>query len=581
MLMAIMIPQTPMDEDFNHSAGEKRLFETLKKLPNDFVIFYSVAWNRRDERGNIRWGKSDYTVFHKRRGILTIEVKEGAISCESNGIIIQTNRRTGEQKRIQPMEQACRSKYTFADLLSDMDERFWIESVVWFTSIRRGSIQGRLPISYQEENVLYEDDLNSPFKALMRAYDFYQMEERRHSEDAVNEVIDRLAPCFQAFPSLSSIYQDQEYIFNRMTREQSFLLDYLEEQKTAAIQGAAGTGKTVLAVEKAYRLSKQEKVLFLCYNRNLYQDLRRKWHDRMPNVDFYNLQALATRATKKKASMEDVTYFLLDYQNYLGGWKYKSIIVDEGQDFLKDHLAYLQEIARETDGSFYIFYDQHQLTQQPLWEAKNKDEKTAEKDLLAWVKDFECRLVLNMNCRNTRSIAETAGIPVNVTNIRMRQEIIGEKPKFHILRTKEEAISSIGSIIRSYTDEGIKKEQIVILTVRNTTTSILNGLSSVAGYRLCSDKEETRSGILFTTTKRFKGLEADVVILVDLDEDSFDSFESRNLYYVGASRAKHFLEMVAILNAEQEQVLATTLVDEGKNARMMLMKGLKVKVQSH
>ena len=90
-----------------------------------------------------------------------------------------------------------------------------------------------------------------------------------------------------------------------------------------------------------------------------------------------------------------------------------------------------------------------------------------------------------------------------------------------------------------------------------------------------------RSGILFTTTKRFKGLEADVVILVDLDEDSFDSFESRNLYYVGASRAKHFLEMVAILNAEQEQVLATTLVDEGKNARMMLMKGLKVKVQSH
>ena len=49
----------------------------------------------------------------------------------------------------------------------------------------------------------------------------------------------------------------------RLTKEQNSLLDYLEEQRVAAIQGAAGTGKTWLAVEKAQKLAGSGKVLFL------------------------------------------------------------------------------------------------------------------------------------------------------------------------------------------------------------------------------------------------------------------------------------------------------------------------------
>ena len=57
---------------------------------------------------------------------------------------------------------------------------------------------------------------------------------------------------------------------NQLLREQYKLLDFLEDQDTAVINGAAGTGKTMLAIEKARRHSIEgEKVLFLCYNRML------------------------------------------------------------------------------------------------------------------------------------------------------------------------------------------------------------------------------------------------------------------------------------------------------------------------
>ena len=66
----------------------------------------------------------------------------------------------------------------------------------------------------------------------------------------------------------------------------------MEEQKTAVIHGLAGTGKTVLAIEKAKSLAaKDEQVLFLCYNSFLKENL--KGNNTIPNVTFHNAHSLA------------------------------------------------------------------------------------------------------------------------------------------------------------------------------------------------------------------------------------------------------------------------------------------------
>ena len=56
--------------------------------------------------------------------------------------------------------------------------------------------------------------------------------------------------------------------------------------------------------------------------------------------------------------------------------------------------------------------------------------------------------------------------------------------------------------------------------------------------------------IRFTTCRKFKGLEADAVILADVDEESFFGNKGQNvlLYYVGTSRARLRLDILTTLD---------------------------------
>ena len=63
---------------------------------------------------------------------------------------------------------------------------------------------------------------------------------------------------------------------------------------------------------------------------------------------------------------------------------------------------------------------------------------------------------------------------------------------------------------------------------------------------MISDLDRWRSseGILYSTIRGFKGLEANAIVMIDLPEpDSVPHF-TRADFYVGSSRAKHLLVML-------------------------------------
>lgn len=566
-MMARMVPSVVIENEFNGSYGEAELYKTLKNLPDDYVVFHSVRWNCKNRSGYMRWGESDYTVFDPNRGILTIEVKHGGIETDDTGHIVQINTKTHEKIFTNPMNQAERCKHAFIDIMEDglpEDQIYWVEAAVWFTYIQRGTIQGELPPSYHEGNMLYKDDMLSPIEAIDKIFNFYKMEKLRYYDPRRKVAVIKLfSPTFNAIPSISVLYDEQEFYFNRMTQEQSCLLDYLEEQKIAVIQGGAGTGKTMIAIEKVRRLSKNENVLFLCFNRFLLDFLKEEFGDQMPNVEFNNLFTMASGVLQKEATKDDIIDYLNDFDKC--GWKYKSIIIDEGQDFDEEQIRLLKSIAEIQEGCFYVFYDKNQLVQQ--------------RNSLSWARDIECRLVLSLNCRNTRSIAETSGIPIDVTNIRMRENVLGNKPNFYIVKTTDAVKDTVSSVIRKYTDNGFKQKQIVILTVKTLETSVLTGIDFVGSYHLINERNER--GILFTTARKFKGLESDIIIFVDVDEDIYRNPETRRVFYVGASRAKHYLDFVSLLSDHQEKILAERVSERSKkNVRLAIMAGLKVKVMA-
>ena len=536
--MAQMIPEI-MEED-NNSFGEKQVFESLKKLPDDYTVFHSVRWNRRNEKNTVVYGESDFTVFHPKKGIIVIEVKSGGIECVNNmWNYIRTD--TGEQfKMHNPLKQADKSKYRFIELLEELfeDTKYtsnpqycMVESAVWFPSVDRRDAIGELPMEYHKEIVLLENALETPQKYIDGIYDFYQGERHTNLSNTPEDVIlDAFSPLYKVMPSLKSKRLEQEEAFVRLTKEQGSLLDYLEEQRVAAIQGSAGTGKTWLALEKARRLADSGKVLFLCFNQYLrlfLQELKEETPKKYINIDFLNLpQLVCKKLGVLSVEKDDIIAFLENFDAYK--WDYKHIIIDEGQDFDEQEIEKLYEIALLQEGNFYVFFDKNQFVQG--------------KEFPVWLKNSECRLVLNINCRNTFAIADTSGKPLNVMPKVKNKGVKGEMPKFFICENEQSSLKRISLLIDNYRNHGYKYNQIVILTVKTEATSIITNVAKIGNHKI--SKERDNNSVLFTTARKFKGLEADAIIIVDVDSDTFSDEEKKRLFYVGASRAKHNLDIV-------------------------------------
>ena len=307
--MARMIPNTMQDD--NASYGEKEVFEALKtKLGSEYVVFHSVRWNDIYAEKRTIWGESDFTVFHPQKGIIVIEVKSGGVECDGN---TWTYVRTDNNERYSmknPLKQADKSKYRFVELLEDLFEdngyapkmKCQVEPAVWFPSVSSRTDIGSMPMEFHEEIVLLENALDDPETFIDRIYEFYSMKKFTYlTADCAKAVVDTFAPHFRAVASLNAKRKEQKDLFFRLTEEQNALINYLEEQKIAAIQGAAGTGKTVLACEKAKVLAKDGKVLFLCYNQFLRKALQEEKElnpEKYENVDFFNIHQLVSSKIK-------------------------------------------------------------------------------------------------------------------------------------------------------------------------------------------------------------------------------------------------------------------------------------------
>jgi len=78
----------------------------------------------------------------------------------------------------------------------------------------------------------------------------------------------------------------------------------------------------------------------------------------------------------------------------------------------------------------------------------------------------------------------------------------------------------------------------------------LKGIEKIGKYYIGNTAKECT--VLFTSSRKFKGLEADVIILNGVDAETFNSEEARRVFYVGVSRAKSYLEIISSFPIEEE-----------------------------
>ena len=558
--MAKMLPDKP--REFAPNSREDVMFEALKLLPDEYYVFHSFKIISVKD-GELKESETDFVIFNPEKGILCLEAKAGHPYYDGSDWYYGSGVKMGHDG---PYRQASLNKWKLISYISDkkMDDiKDCCKFVhgVWFPSISDDDLmQINLPADADKKITLTSSALDNPQPYIDRIFalavkkDFETDLSGYQVKRIINSI---LCPTFNLVPSMKNELELKRTVFNRLIREQTRLLDYLEEQPVAVINGVAGSGKTMLAIEKARRCAeKGEAVLFLCYNKLLQESLKERY--KYDNVSFYTIDGLACKICSSETPNIGILANKIEEMFYEGSFPYKHVIIDEGQDFGKDNIEESQIIKlletvvldESVDGSFYIFYDKFQLVQ------GNK--------IPEYIQEADCKLSLYQNCRNTENIAITSMRPFpNGKRPKLREGALkGDSPILHIVDSIELQKGELYLILEQYKSEGI--DDIAILTCKTIEHSAFNGLVE-DGYLKCGKKK-----YLFTSCRKFKGLEADVVILVDIDKLVLID-EGINVFYVGASRARFNLEMIARLSDED---CNSVLTSYGKEANKRPQKAL-------
>lgn len=544
--------------DFHGSTGERQVYRALEMLGDDYTVFHSYCWLGDGVR-TAPQGEADFVVLHPDHGILAIEVKAGGIAYEK-GTWWQTNRRTGERKAIDPFQQAENScQRILAELRRRMSQHVpLVGKAVWFTSVHLS--KGKpLPLEAPRDIILDADDLREPKATLEKIYSYwhglFRVSERAQSLATFKHVVQILQPVFRIVETLSSASPAMEQSTARLTNAQFALLEYLVDQRTAAIHGAAGTGKSLLAAEKARMIAREgQKVLYLCFNEFLLRRLRScRWDEK---ITIHNERTLAEELMADRdlplttVLREFEVFFQEEFDDTL--WTYPNIVVDEAQDFpsaLLEHLALLAELH---DGAFYLFYDRGQTIISR--HAKEKTVQTASE----WIDaHMDCRLVLYRNCRNTAEIGRTVQSFLVGRHKNYLNAIHGTKPRAVFVPHRKAIHDAAADFVRRMrSEERLPLQDIVILTVSTLERSAFAEMTELAGIPLSHQPEEGK--LWFTTVRRYKGLEAKAVLLVDVHVSSLVNPTSQRLIYVGSSRAAAYLETIFLDDVPLEEYPALT-----------------------
>jgi len=568
--MAICIPDPEIVTPT--SKAEARLYAALcEQLDDDFLVLHSVAWISKPIGQGARDGEADFVIAHPRLGLLVIEVKGGEVSLDYERLQWTSRDRNGVLHDIKnPFDQAKGAKFSALEKLK--------ESPIW----QRLKL-GRIPLAHaaflpdidngqrlagpDAPAALIGDrgDMGSLAAWVANAIGYWRAEPGAGAATLGPNGVAAVRQIFARIVStralLSTRLHEEEQQRIELTQRQAAILGYLSRHRKAMIAGGAGTGKTLIAREKAIRLAGEGmRTLLVCYNRGLADFLREQSQD-VEGLDVAGFHQLASRwierakVEKGRDLMAEArrNYPTADRYNHqepaalaealdLFGPQYDAIVVDEAQDFGDDYWLPIEMMfTKPDDALLYVFLDENQGIYRRSAVIPVEGEP----------------FVLDRNCRNTGRIHEAA-------YRYYRGEIVAAPPhdgvgvETLLASTPDKQAGAIAQLVtRLITEEGVAPHHIgVLVTQSGKMDACAKALASVAipkSVRLGRIEDYGDGVVTVDTVARFKGLERAVIILWGLDDS--DPVRDREILYVGLSRAKSVLFLCGT-RAACERILA-------------------------
>ena len=572
--VAKMYPRVFPNAGVPGRGAEKHFFEACANQLNDeWTVLYEVPFHgERKRTGKIPTpGEIDFVLIHARNVIYVVEVKGGVQISVESGSWFTTRHDDGEKIGIRnPFTQASDGVTNLFNYLSEkiyqvQFKNGTIKPLVVFP----GHVQhGAISLDGKRELICDKEDLSHLETTLKRVSQYF-ITKSQFSPQEVKSIKEAIQPSF-VFPGRNlEEFRDANDGLDLLTQEQLAIVSGLYENKKLIVRGGAGTGKTILAFNRAKELAELgQKVLLVCSNMALRNQLI-DWRDALggagperfqistaanfvhnigsvleasghigapgesdeSNEEFKEelakseLNGVSGKSDDNDVEFEDwlakrdligppmvgevpewnVTYTAIE-EALTDDMQLDALIVDEAQNISYRDIEMIYVLVK-TEGSVVLFGDENQ-------QLNFSREKETALEFLGAATKFR----LSINCRNTKEISDVAHKYTFDTNINLRGHS-GPVPRI-ISKTKARMFQGIGDeAFRILNDYGMDPSQVKILTLNQSRASFLtlrdlfpnSETKFMSGF---SQSGKVQSRILVSAINEFQGLESDAIVAV-------------------------------------------------------------------
>ncbi len=393
-----------------------------------------------------------------------------------------------------------------------------------------------------------------------------------HETDTIN---DFLAPTATLTRLVKRDVDDGRTRLLQASTLQKLVLNQHRTTRRLEVVGPAGSGKSLVAVEKARRLAREGwRTLFVCFNQPLATAVRRELAELEPDATrrpavttFHGLcETLGTKASTIPKKPKDDASLPRDWFDTtlpaaldqaidaLPDERYHALVIDEGQDFEPAWLTSLEFLLRDpAEDILWVFHDPGQ--------ALYRDDRVADLglDKVELFEDYRCPAPVTQLA--TRFYRGPEGIvPYAVLEEGSAPVIVEAEPGQPTVDAVRQQLHKL------IVEQGVRTWDIAVLSGASATRSevwrrrrfgnveLWNGAIDDAGESLRLPADEVPdlppddAIVQFETVRRFKGLEKPVIILCELPDEAprLDA-----LLYTGLTRATAHLVVVATPNLSQ------------------------------
>lgn len=499
--MAKMIPEHGPHE--TTSAGERDLYTALKRdLPDSYTVIHSLPWlckavDQLDPKARPT-GEIDFLVIHPDHGVLALEVKSGKYNVQSSVFVHIKDKRV-----IDPITQTRRNIHGLAAWLGvnpSLRLRLGYGFVFPHSDFRASPIApGLYDTTAIPPQPIYIDYLQMPNVAerIIELMQYWKdaLKTPPLGDHKAQKLINALCPTINGEPSWSSriIYDNKVWL--KLTDEQSSAVSMILKKDTSLVTGWPGTGKTLIVIEAARKLSTEGKrTLVISFNSRLKDHIKSQLSEYQGCAVYtwHGLCAQATRLIEAPTGQDDwfQTTCLQHLQSALDKGlmgEYDALILDEAQALNKKWCELLFQWFRKK--TIACFCDETQV-----FSFERGTICLDDLSALLKVKPYVLTIVIRMPKAVTEILAEV--VPPNFQYHSPRDiesdsalEIMTSAPQQELILIRSKLIES-----------GVNPDDIITL------------IDSIQGFNhhdyLVSKK------IPFEAIARFRGLECPIVIIL-------------------------------------------------------------------